>query len=128
MTNLNFSRTTDSLRPGCRAFAACALLRLSLLSLGAVIHAEELPIVSQVEFQPLAAQVARVVQAFELIGEPLPAADSDALKKFAAMPNGGKAQVEEMQKILDKYALAGVDINPESRVKVQQGNAPPRLM
>jgi len=103
-------------------------LRLCIIISSLSIYAEDLPVVSQVEFQPLAAQVGRVVQAFELIGEPLQAADGDALKKIAAMPNGGKAQVEEMQRILDKYALVGIDINPESRVKVQQGNAPARLM
>jgi len=49
-------------------------LRLCLIFSSLSIYAEDLPVVSQVEFQPLAAQVARVVQAFDLIGEPLPAA------------------------------------------------------
>jgi hypothetical protein len=31
--------------------------------------------------------------------------------------------VDEIQRILDKHCLAGVEINPESRVKVQQGPA-----
>ncbi|MFN0100514.1 MAG: CehA/McbA family metallohydrolase [Bryobacteraceae bacterium] len=94
----------------------------------ACLRADELPLVTQVEFQPFAAQVARVVQALEVIGEPLPRADAEALQKLSATPGGGKAQVEAMQKILDRYTLAGIEINPESRVKVQQGQAAPRLM
>ena len=92
------------------------------------LRAEELPLVTAVEFQPLAAQAGRVIQALEVIGEPLPVADVAALRKLIATPNGGKAQVEAMQKILDRHALAGIEINPESRVKVQQGQAPARLM
>lgn len=91
------------------------------------LAAEELPLVSGVEFQPLAAQVARVVQTLDMIGEPLPKADAEALQKLIAGP-GAASQVEAIQKILDRHALAGVEINPESRVKVQQGQAQPRLM
>ena len=92
------------------------------------VGAEELPLVTAVEFQPLAAQAGRVIQALEVIGEPLPVADVEALRKLIATPNGGKAQVEAMQKILDRHALAGIEINPESRVKVQQGQAQARLI
>lgn len=94
----------------------------------AALSAEELPVVSQVEFQPLAAQVARVVQALEIVGEPLPKAEAAELQKLITAPNGGKAQVEAMQKILDRHALVGIEINPESRVKAQQGQAAARLM
>ncbi len=103
------------------------LLRLFCL-VTVCLRAEELPLVTAVEFQPFAAQVARVVQALEIIGEPLPRPDAEALQKLIATPGGGKAQVEAMQKILDRHALAGIEINPESRVKVQQGQAAPRLM
>jgi hypothetical protein len=86
----------------------------------AALHAEELALVKQVELQPLAAQAARVVQAMEVIGEPLPSADVSALR--------AATRVEQIQAILDKYALAGIEINPESRVKVQQGPAQARLV
>ena len=103
------------------------LLRLFCL-VTVCLRAEELPLVTAVEFQPFAAQVARVVQALEIIGEPLPRTAAEALQKLIATPGGGKAQVEAMQKILDRHTLAGIEINPESRVKVQQGQAAPRLM
>ena len=101
---------------------------LLLLVAGLCAFGEELPLVSAVEFQPLAAQVARVVQALEVVGEPLPKAEAAELQKLLATAGGGKAQVEAIQKILDKRALIGIEINPESRVKAQQGPAAARLM
>ena len=101
---------------------------LLLLVTGLCVFGEELPLVSAVEFQPLAAQVARVVQALEVVGEPLPKAEAAELQKLLTAPGGGKAQVEAIQKILDKRALVGIEINPESRVKAQQGPAAARLM
>ena len=89
---------------------------------------EELPLVSKVEFQPLAAQVTRVLQALDLVGEPLAPADAAELKKLIERSSGGAKEVEAIQRILDKHCLVGVDINPESRVKVQQGQAKAELV
>ncbi|MDZ4797842.1 MAG: CehA/McbA family metallohydrolase [Bryobacteraceae bacterium] len=89
--------------------------------------AEELPLVDKVEFQPLAAQVARVLQSLELVGEPLPAADAGQLKKLTES-GASAASVQKIQAILDKYVIAGININPESRVKVQQGQARAELV
>lgn len=100
---------------------------LTLLLAAILCPAEELPLVS-VEFQPFAAQVSRVLQALEMVGEPLPDADARQLQAFIAKGPSTPKTVEQMQQILDKYALAGVDINPESRVKVQQGAAKPELI
>src|SRR4051812_41950206 len=87
--------------------ASVALL-VALLS-----TAEELPIINNVDKQPLAANVARVVQALDNLGEPLISApDRSKLDK---------ADAAEIQRILDRYALVGININPESRVKVRQG-------
>ena len=36
--------------------------------------------------------------------------------------------MEQIQRVLDHHCLAGVDINPESRVKVQQGPAKAELV
>ncbi len=90
--------------------------------------AEELPLVSKVEFQPFAAQIERILQALDLIGEPLPASDTGAVRKILDAGSGGPDQIAALQRILDKHALAGVNINPESRVKVQQGPAAPELV
>jgi hypothetical protein len=128
---LRKTRKTDSLRRSrlacsfptwCRTSAAFALL--SLLVLLPVLRADELPIVNNVDPQPLAAQVTRLLDSLDMLGDPLAKQDEDNLRRLAASGKG----VEEMQGILDKYCLAGVNINPESRVKVQEGAAKPELL
>ena len=92
---------------------------LLLLAIAVPLLAEELPLVTKVDFQPLAAQTERVLQSLDLIGEPLPAADAAAIRKILDAGRGGAEQIAAIQAILDKHALVGVNINPESRVKVQ---------
>jgi len=94
----------------------CSALTLFVLTLSA----EQLPLVEKVELQPLSAQVTRVVQAMELIGEPLPASDVAELSRAS--------DVRAVQAILDRHCLVGININPESRVKVQQGEAKAELV
>ncbi len=104
---------------------ACLFL---LFACGLPLRAEELPLVTKVEYQPLAAQVGRVLEALEMLGEPLPAADRAELKRLTTEAADPGQAVLAMQKILDRYCLVGVNINPESRVKVQQGPAKPELV
>lgn len=86
-----------------------------------------LPLVAGVETQPLAAQVRRLIEATDYLGAPLSNADKKALE--AAMQNADpEASVRAIQKVLDRYCLIGVNINPESRVKVAVGAAKPELM
>ncbi len=94
---------------------------LLFLLCGALAYGEDLPLVAKVEFQPLAAQVTRVLQALELIGEPLPAATAAEVRKILDTGAGGVKEATRLQELLDPYCLVGVNINPESRVKVQQG-------
>ena len=96
-----------------------------VIALLPIAAADELPIVTTVEHQPLSAQVVRVMDTLDLVGEPLPPGEAAELRRLAAGPT--KA-VEQIQKILDRHCLAGVHINPESRVKVQQGPAKPELI
>jgi hypothetical protein len=70
------------------------------------------PVVTDVDEQPLRAQVSRLAQALELAGAPLDEARRSALAGASA------AQVQET---LDPLCLAVVHINPESRVKVAAG-------
>jgi hypothetical protein len=99
------------------AFAAAAAFPL---------QSGELPLVKNVELQPLAAQVRRLVEAGELLGSPFSPEDRRALA--AAMDQTDEpAGLEALQRVLDRYCLAGVEINPESRVKVVQGPAKPEL-
>ena len=100
----------------------------SLVLLASFALAEELPLVDKVEYQPLAAQVTRVLQALEMVGEPLPAADTAELKRLVDQGPANAKTIARIQTILDKHCLAGVNINPESRVKVQQGQAKAELV
>ena len=105
-------------------------MRASILVLlfTVTLSAQELPIVAAVEHQPLAAQVLRLVEALQFLGEPLPATETSELQKLAEAASGKPAAVERIQKILDRHCLVGVNINPESRVKAQEGPAKPELV
>jgi hypothetical protein len=93
----------------------------TLLLWAAALQAAPLTLVTNVEFQPLHAQVTRVQQALAHLGAPLSA---DEVKQIEAAPALPAAQaIERMQNVLDKHALFGVSINPEMRVKVLRGEA-----
>lgn len=111
------------------------LSRYSMLSLLAVAFcfasqtssAEELPLVTDVELQPLAAGAHRVAQALELVGTPLSQEQLKALEE-ASKAKTDQAGAAAIQRVLDPLCLAGVNINPESRVKVARGAAPAKLI
>ena len=86
-----------------------------------------LPIVKNVELQPLVAQVRRVIEATDYLGSPLSAADKQTLEA-AFNKSGAEDASEAIQRVLDRYCLFGVNINPESRVKVAPGPAKPELV
>ena len=80
-----------------------------------------------VPLQPFAVLARRVETALDYLGQPLAAADRQALA--AALANtDDDAGVTAATAILDRYALVHVHINPESRVKVTQGTAAPALV
>jgi hypothetical protein len=110
---------------GARSLAA--LTALICLAVFCPLYGESLPLVRNVELQPLAAQVERVLQALELTGSALTA---DQLKEIRAALAGSNeaASVEKIQKLIDPLCLVGVQINPESRVTVQAGPATRELI
>ncbi len=87
--------------------------------------AADFPVKVETELQPLGAQVTRVTEMLEFLGAPLPAAEKSRLKAALSNAQGG---VQAIQEILDPYCLVGIQINPESRVKVFQGVAAPKLV
>jgi hypothetical protein len=97
----------------------------TLLLCAAALQAAPLNLVTNVEVQPLHAQVTRVHQALSHLGAPLSA---EEIKQLDAAPSLPAAQaIERMQTILDRHALFGVNINPEMRVKVARGEAKAEL-
>src|SRR5467141_3042564 len=105
-------------------------MRITLLPFlfTAALSAQELPVVANVEHQPLAAQVLRLMEALQVVGEPLPASEAAELRKLAEASSAKPAAVLEIQKILDRHCLVGVNINPESRVKAMEGPATAELV
>jgi len=94
---------------------------LSLLALTLCLPgraADPLPVVGDVEGQPLGQNVARLLQALDLLGSPLP---KDATDKIQAAADA--RDVKKIQELLDPNVLVMVGINPESRVKVARGPA-----
>ena len=70
-----------------------------------------------VPLQPLAQHVRRLETALAYLGQPL--LDPDQKEINAAIGDSDEiAAVNLLERVLDKYALATVEINPESRVKV----------
>jgi hypothetical protein len=72
----------------------------------------------EVEGQPLAANVERLMQALEFLGTPMPAETTAALRAAA-----NDRDAKKIQQTLDPHVLIVVSLNPESRVKAAAGPA-----
>jgi hypothetical protein len=81
----------------------------------------------RVPLQPLAQQVRRLETALGYLGQPLPSIDRQAIDDAVSMTDE-EAATGQLQTTLDKYVLAVVRINPESRVSVEQGPAKPDVV
>ena len=69
--------------------------------------------------QPLAANLARVVQALDYLGAPVSA------ELRASLARAGRARdAAALQRLIDPHVLVDVHVNPEARVKVARGGAP----
>ena len=99
---------------------------LSLVATSWSFGQEPLPTVTGVEPQPLKAASRRVIQALEFLGEPLTAGQSKAFEAALNETDPDRAAVK-IQDVLDQRTLLGVNINPESRVKVARGPAKANL-
>ncbi|HEY2951005.1 MAG TPA: CehA/McbA family metallohydrolase, partial [Verrucomicrobiae bacterium] len=107
-------------------FAAAANVAVLFLT-PSIIHAAALPVVKGVEWQPLSAQVTRLIEAMDFLGSPLSANEKKAIQAAGQEADSAVA-VEKLQAILDGHCLFGLHINPEMRVKVAPGPAAPRLV
>ena len=103
----------------------CALVTALTLTLSA--QGPVPPPTTAVPLQPLAQQARRLQTALRFLGQPLPPSDDQAINDAVASMDEAPA-VARLQQILDKYVLANVHINAESRVRVGQGDARPDLV
>jgi len=95
---------------------------MSLLWSTGRLHGQRLPIDSTAEAQPLVSHALRLAEALQYLGSPLRPEDARAI---AALRDEAPSvtTVRRIQQILDPYALAMAEINPEARVKVVRGPA-----
>ncbi len=94
-------------------------LFLALFALFAVTSAAgaaDVPVIDDVEGQPLAANAERLVKALDFLGASLPEEAGKQLAK--AIENKDAKKVQE---VLDKRVLFAITINPEARLKVAKG-------
>ncbi len=99
-----------------------AFLLISLQSI-----AQIQPDIVAVEAQPFAAQVRRIMEAADHLGEPFSHSDKAVLNEALTSPDSPGA-VELMQRTLDRRCLVIVTISPEMRVKGVQGPAAAELV
>jgi hypothetical protein len=115
---------SQKLRCLVRSTLLVAFFALSALLTGA---APRKPAQTHVVLQPFAQQVRQVESALGYLGQPLAEQDQEAINRAIGEVDEAAA-IAHLEQILDKYALAVVEINPESRVKVQPGAAKPELV
>jgi hypothetical protein len=82
---------------------------------------------TRVPLQAFVQQVRQVESTLAYLGEPLSTRDRNAIDRLVATTDETEA-VSGLRQILDKYALAVVEINPESRVRVRAGLAKQTLV
>jgi hypothetical protein len=105
----------------------------ALLQVGALAHPFGWRVLAlgsstaQIEPQPLQAAVRRLVDAMAYLGEPLGDADRARLDAAGRLTSASEV-VAEIERVLDPHCLVAVRINPESRVSVERGAAPARLV
>ena len=106
---------------------AASFFIAALSVLASAQTAEHTTTVRPVPLQPLAQQVHQIENALSYLGQPLSADEVSGIEQAVAEPSESKA-VAQLQSILDSHVLAMVQINPESRVKVDVGPAQPELV
>jgi hypothetical protein len=89
--------------------------------------AHQHPAPASIPLQPLAQQVRLLEEALAYLGQPLQATDLRRINEAIANSDEAAA-VHQLESILDQYVLVNVDVNPESRVKVEQGAAKAELV
>src|SRR5436190_11064704 len=107
-----------------RAFLLGGVLSLTAVSPHAVL-ATPRAAQTHTSLQPFAQQVRQVETSLAYLGQPLAPADQDTINQAIGSPDESAA-ISKLERVLDTYTLAVVEINPERRVKVQPGGAKPQ--
>jgi hypothetical protein len=105
------------------------LLAVSVSAAVCALRAQEQPSRAPAPppLQPLAQQARRLETALRYLGEPLTGAERRALDDAIGRSDEAAA-VAGIQQVFDPRVLISVHISPESRVRLEQGAAPPALV
>src|SRR5262249_19285435 len=106
--------------------ASAAVVFVQTVAFDAMQRAPRVP-QARVSLQPLAHQAAGVDSTLSYPGQPL-AAEDGRLIDDAIGATAEEEGVRQIQTALDKYVLAVVRINAESRVSVEQGSVAPQVV
>jgi hypothetical protein len=113
-------------RDSCTTACISKIIALAVLIVLQALIAMSGAAQTRVSLQPFAQHVRQVETTLTYLGQPLTQNDHEAINQSIANLDDASA-VASLEHILDKYTLAIVDINPESRVKVQPGTAKAEL-
>jgi hypothetical protein len=110
-----------------RGSFACILLGTLLADPS---HAgSSLPSVEGTDWRQVRADCQRLFKEMEKLKFPLPVDTAKALSRLLETePTDPEAAAAQVQKLLDPLCLAGININPESRVKAARGSLPAELV
>ena len=104
-----------------------AIYAILIISIPA--SAQSLPVVKGVEWRALRADVERLLKGLDALKAPLPAETTRRLSALLVeKPTNEADAIAQVQELLDAHCVAGVNINPESRVKAARGSAPVELV
>ncbi|MCR9200372.1 MAG: CehA/McbA family metallohydrolase, partial [Planctomycetaceae bacterium] len=90
-------------------------------------QAAQLPMAGPVDAQPLLAATARLIEAMDYVGSPLPPNVVRELQQLSEAPDQAQTAAG-IQQLLDPLCLAGVSVQPEGRPVVRAGQAPRQLL
>src|SRR5437868_6598548 len=106
--------------PGSLALRSLAIAVLTIVILAPFAPAADAPAafpqVASVESQPLLAQITRLRQALDAIGEPLPRDVQTALDKLGDEKDSAKV-TREAQRILDPLCAVAVEFGPSGDIR-----------
>ena len=93
---------------------------LALFFVAAPAGAQTLDVVDDADWPVLRAHCRALLKDVDSIGAALPAATAEALEPLLKQekPDDPASACRSVQKLLDGHCLLGVNVNPESRVKI----------
>ena len=117
------------MKPACSVTTGCTprIVTFSILLVLPGSTAISVAAQTKISLQPFAQHVRQVETTLAYLGQPLTQKDHEAIN-LAIAEAEEPAAVRRLEQILDNHTLAIVDINPESRVKVQAGSAKAELV